>query len=128
MRRPYLTEVGDELTKAGIRGRLRARILAELTDHLESDPGADLGDPARLARQFADELGTSRARTAAISAFAALALAGSCAAALVLSVAASGGAGGIGDDPFDGAPRGLLEGSACLAGFATFGRYLGLRA
>lgn len=36
-------------------------------------------------------------------------------------------AGVIQSDPFDGAARGLLDGLACLAGFALLGRYLGLR-
>jgi hypothetical protein len=36
-------------------------------------------------------------------------------------------AGVIQGDPFDGAARGLADGSACLAGFALLGRYLGLR-
>ena len=30
-------------------------------------------------------------------------------------------------DPFDGALNGAAEALACLAGFAAFGRYLGLR-
>jgi hypothetical protein len=65
-----------ELAAVGISGRLRARILAEFEDHLAADPQADLGDPRELARQFADELGTSRARRAAVRSFVALALAG----------------------------------------------------
>lgn len=36
--------------------------------------------------------------------------------------------GAAGSDPYDGAARGLLDGLACLAGFALLGRYLGLRA
>ena len=37
-------------------------------------------------------------------------------------------AGGVAQsDPFDGALRGLIDGGACLAGFALLGRYLGLR-
>jgi hypothetical protein len=35
-------------------------------------------------------------------------------------------AGIIQDDPYDGALRGLLDGAACLAGFAVLGPYLGL--
>jgi hypothetical protein len=42
--------------------------------------------------------------------------------AVVLAVA-----GVIQSDPYDGALRGLLDGVACLAGFALLGRYLGLR-
>jgi hypothetical protein len=72
----YLNELAAELTGAGVRGARRRRILAEFADHLASDPDAELGAPAPLARQFADELGTSYARDAALAAFAALALAG----------------------------------------------------
>jgi hypothetical protein len=72
----YGDDLYRELTAAGISGRLRARIVDEFRDHLECDPQADLGPPRELAHQFADELGTTRARTAALRAFAALALAG----------------------------------------------------
>ena len=89
----YLESLSDELTRTGIRGALRRRIVAELADHLESDPDADLGAPATLARQFADELGTSRARSAALRSFGALALAGTLFAAILLLTAALGGVG-----------------------------------
>jgi hypothetical protein len=36
-------------------------------------------------------------------------------------------AAGVQGDPFDGALNGTAEALACLAGFAAFGRYLGLR-
>jgi hypothetical protein len=72
----FVEDLRRELATAGIRGRRRARILAELTDHLRCDPNAALGLPRDLAREFADELGTSRARRAALAVFAALALAG----------------------------------------------------
>jgi hypothetical protein len=72
----FQTRLGDELARVGIRGRLRGRILAEYADHLACDPEAELGDPDALARQFADELGSARARRAAVIGFAALALAG----------------------------------------------------
>jgi hypothetical protein len=72
----YLDDLGTELSAIGIRGRLHARILAEFADHLSTDPDAQLGAPAALAAQFADELGTSRARRAASAAFAALAVTG----------------------------------------------------
>lgn len=79
----YERDLARELTAVGISGRLRRRILDEIADHLACDPEAPLGDPRDLARQFADELGTSRARTAALSAFAALVVAGGlCVAAL----------------------------------------------
>ncbi|HLY48988.1 MAG TPA: hypothetical protein VKR21_07315 [Solirubrobacteraceae bacterium] len=72
----YLETLAGELSAVGIRGRRRARILAEFADHLECDPSAELGDPSALAQQFADELGTALARRAAFMAFAGLALAG----------------------------------------------------
>jgi hypothetical protein len=95
----YESRLGRELTAVGISGRLRRRILAEIADHLATDPDAQLGDPALLAGQFADELGTQRALTAAIAGFAALAFAGVVfAAAFVLS----------GPGVFGAAPRGEL--------------------
>jgi hypothetical protein len=69
-------ELERELTRVGIPRSRRRRILAELEDHLACDPAADLGEPAALARQFADELGTVRARRAGFAAFGALAIAG----------------------------------------------------
>jgi hypothetical protein len=71
----YLETLGNELVAAGIPGGRRARILAEFADHLESDPNARLGAPRDLARQFADELGTTLARRAAFVALAGLAVA-----------------------------------------------------
>lgn len=79
----------DELTRAlaavGIRGSLRRRIVTEVADHLECDPGAELGAPDALARQFADELGAVRIRRAVWAGFAALALAGLLVAAAFLT-------------------------------------------
>lgn len=72
----YLDALAVELARVGIRGSLRRRILAEVEDHFTCDKEAKLGPPAQIARSFADELGTSLARRAALSAFAALALAG----------------------------------------------------
>ena len=72
----YRDDLQRGLTAVGISGRLRARILAEIDDHLECDPDAELGAPEALAAQFADELGTARARRAGFTSFAALALAG----------------------------------------------------
>ena len=74
--RQYLNDLDAQLARAGIRGARRKRIVAEFADHLSGDRDADLGDPTALATQFADELGTSFARTAAFQAFVALALAG----------------------------------------------------
>jgi hypothetical protein len=72
----FVDDLGRELTTVGIRGRRRDRILAEFADHLSCDPNADLGSPRELAVEFADELGTSRARRGAFAVFAALALVG----------------------------------------------------
>jgi hypothetical protein len=74
--RQYLDDLDAQLAGTGIRGARRERIVTEFADHLSCDPDADLGDPAALATQFADELGTSFARTAAFQAFLALSLAG----------------------------------------------------
>src|SRR5581483_3830885 len=83
-----LDELERELARVGIRGRLRRRIVAEIADHLASDPEANLGAAADLAGRFADELGTSRSRRAAYAVFAALALAGAayCASFVALNV------------------------------------------
>lgn len=62
-----------ELRALGVPARRRRRIRLELEDHLACDPRADLGEPAALARQFADELGTAYARRAAFGSFLALA-------------------------------------------------------
>jgi hypothetical protein len=61
-----------ELAALGVPARRRRRIRVELEDHLACDPSADLGDPAELARRFADELGAAYARRAAYSVFLAL--------------------------------------------------------
>jgi hypothetical protein len=183
----YVDELPGQLAAVGIGGRRRVRILAEIADHLTCDPDATLGDPKALAREFADELGTFRARRAAFGAFAALAVAGAVfvvafltlpggglaratsgptpllrdlgAAITVLAAQLAfvtgvlaefaslaretipGGAsvvagtiaiatamvGVVQSDVYDGALRGLADGCACLAGFATLVRYLGLR-
>ncbi len=72
----YLNDLDAQLARTGIHGARRKRIVTEFADHLSCDPDADLGDPSALATQFADELGTSFARTAAYQAFVALSLAG----------------------------------------------------
>jgi hypothetical protein len=72
----YRDELHRELTAVGITGRQRSRITDEIADHLECDPKAELGAPQLVARQFADELGSARARRAGFASFGALALAG----------------------------------------------------
>jgi hypothetical protein len=86
----YVETLSAELRAVGIRGRLARRITAEFADHLALDPDADLGSPRELARQFADELGTVRARRAAAMGFGALALAGTVAAAAFVASLAAG--------------------------------------
>jgi hypothetical protein len=76
VRRRFVDELGDQLQSIGIRGRLRHRIVVEFEDHLTCDPAAQLGSPAELANQFADEIGTSRVRRGTVAVFGALALAG----------------------------------------------------
>ena len=66
----------QELAAVGIRGRARARIVAEAADHLAEGDVAEFGDPAALAQLFADELATRASTRAAFTAFAALGLAG----------------------------------------------------
>jgi hypothetical protein len=67
-----ISELARELTRAGIRGRRRGRILAEFADHLACDPQADLGEPREIAQQFADDLAVHTTRRAALWAFGAL--------------------------------------------------------
>lgn len=71
----YTTLLARALARRGVPGAARRRILDEIADHLQCDPAAQLGDPATLADQFADELGTRHARRAAFGAFGALAIA-----------------------------------------------------
>lgn len=72
-----------ELAARGIRGRLAARIEAELDDHVACDPVANLGTPAEIAERFAVELRGPRTRRASLGTFAALA-----ATAVLLAVSA----------------------------------------
>ena len=83
----YLEQLSAELAAVGIRGRLRARIVAEARDHLAEGDEERFGDPADLARQFADGLALDRSRRAAFVAFGALAAAGAGFAAMWLAVA-----------------------------------------
>ena len=74
----YVDELSRELTRRGIRGGTRRRILGEVDDHLRSAPGGEerFGSPAAIANEFAAELGSHASRRAAFVAFAALAVAG----------------------------------------------------
>jgi hypothetical protein len=86
----YVQTLSQELRAVGIRGRQSRRITAEIADHLALDPDADLGSPRALAQQFADELGTVRARRAAAAAFGTLALAATVVGAAFLASLAAG--------------------------------------
>jgi hypothetical protein len=79
----YLDELSRELAAHGIQGRTRRRILLETNDHLRSDAGAEerFGSPREVANAFAAELGAQASRRAAVSAFAALGVAGAAYAA-----------------------------------------------
>ena len=89
----WLTSLDTELLAAGVRGPVRARILAELVDHIECEPGCEsrLGDPAAIAAEFAADLRVSTTRRAAWRAFGALALA---AVGVLVTQRAYGVAGG----------------------------------
>jgi hypothetical protein len=84
----YLDELSRELARHGIRGQARRRILVESEDHLRSDPGAQerFGSASEVANAFAAELGAQASRRAAISAFAALGVAGAVYAASFVSL------------------------------------------
>ena len=72
----YLDQLNEELARVGIRGRQRARILAEAADHIAEGDAEEFGDPKELAQLFADELATQATRRSAYVSFAALGLAG----------------------------------------------------
>jgi hypothetical protein len=89
----WLETLAAELRARGVPARERRRILLELHDHIDCEPGCEdrLGAPRELAASFADELATARTRSGALRAFGALSLA---AAALAISQLAIGTAGG----------------------------------
>jgi hypothetical protein len=71
----WLDDLRRELAAKRIPPGRRRRIIAELDDHLRCDPSASdrLGEPAALAKRFADEVGTALSRRAAFATFVALA-------------------------------------------------------
>lgn len=93
----WLEQLGDGLAAAGITGSERARILDEFGDHIACEPGCEprLGDPARLAARFADELAGSRARRSAFDAVGALAGVAAVLAVSQLTMSAAGGPPGF---------------------------------
>lgn len=111
-----LGDLQRELAQVGIPARRSDRIVTEFEDHLASDPDAPLGEPKAIARQFADELGTSLARRAAFRAFLSLAVAGGVVAAAILRVSAQGGV----YDLRLGAPIVVLLLACLLAGQIAF--------
>ena len=88
----YLEELSRELIAHGITGRMRRRVLLEADDHLRSDPDAQqrFGSAREVANAFAGELGAQASRRAAVSAFAALGVAGAVYAASFVSLAFAG--------------------------------------
>jgi hypothetical protein len=117
----YLDGFERRLGLVGVEGRDAERLLAETRDHLlEATARSDaatavgaFGDPLELARQAAAELGTARTRTAALSAFAGLAIAGAVYAVLFLTLSYAGSA-----DIAGGSVPGL--GAVALAGVVFF--------
>ena len=85
----YIEELSRELSRRGIGGTTRRRILDEVDDHLRSEPDAQerFGAPAAIANEFAAELGSHASRRAAFVAFAALGVAGAVYAAAFVSQA-----------------------------------------
>jgi hypothetical protein len=88
----YLDELSRELARHGVRGAPRRRILAEVDDHLRSEPHAQerFGSPTEIANEFAAELGSHASRRAAAVGFAALAVAGAAYASAFVSLAFAG--------------------------------------
>jgi hypothetical protein len=89
----WLGSLNDELGARGVPIRDRARISHEFRDHIACEPGCEdrLGDPRELAISFADELATSRVRTSALYAFAALAFTAVVLATSQLAIGAANG-------------------------------------
>jgi hypothetical protein len=104
--------LAEELARVGIRGRARARILAEAADHLAEGDAAEFGDPHELAQLFADELATQATTRAAFVSFAALGVAGA-AFALGWIAMIAGGTGDITSAAF--LPAGLVAAFALIA-------------
>ncbi len=110
----WLDRLADERTARGVPSGEQRRIVLELRDHIESEPGCEarLGDPRQLALEFADELATDRARRSAFHGFGALAVA---AVALLVSQLALSPAAG-----YPGFNRGLSLGLFVPAALGMF--------
>jgi len=117
----YLRHFERRLGEAGLDVVTMRRLVAEARDHLleaaETDGEAAavgaFGDADEIARQTAAELGTTRTRRAAVSAFGLLAFAGAAYAVLFVTLAQAGST-----DITGGRVPGL--GSAALAGVVFF--------
>ena len=117
----YLGELSRQLDAAGVRGAAARRLVDETRDHLfqsaarhGEDEAVRVFGPAReLAVLVAAELATARTRRAALTTFAALAVAGALYAALFLSLPSAGS-----PDIFAGSVPGL--GALALAGVVFF--------
>ncbi len=117
----YLRGFERRLAEVGVEGRDARRLLAEARDHLltaaekSDEPTAvsAFGNPRELARQAAAELGTLRTRAAAVTAFAALGVAGAAYAVLFLTLPHAGS-----PDITGGSVPGL--GAAAFAGVVFF--------
>jgi hypothetical protein len=116
-----LAELQVRLSEVGVTGGAAHRLLDETRDHLLESAAASgevaavaaFGDTGELARQTAAELGTTRTRRAAVSAFAALAVAGAAYAVVFLTLPVAGAI-----DITGGSLPGL--GGAALAGVVLF--------
>ena len=115
----YLDRYSDELERAGIRGRLRARIVAEAADHLAESDAERFGEPVELARLFSDQLATDRTRRAAFAAFAALAAAGLVFVGAAIAIARSGGSQDIFSAEVAPASRFVEEAGTSAIGSST---------
>jgi hypothetical protein len=116
----YERALSRELSAMGISGRLRRRILDEIGDHLGCDPEAPLGDPRALAQDFADVVGTARAKTAALAAFASLVVAGLM-FAVAFRVAPHGLLRSAQQSPSPATPAGLVAALAAQIALAAGG-------
>lgn len=95
----WIDDLGAELTLRGVTGGDRRRIVVELRDHIDCEPGCEgrLGDPGELATGFADELATDTARSSSLQMFAALVITAVALIASQLAIARAGGYPGFND-------------------------------
>jgi hypothetical protein len=87
----FFAELRRELAECGIEASRIRRIVVELEDHLACNPEAKLGEPVKLAEQFAAELRVSRTRRATVGGFASLAVTGTLVGTSTTAISAAGG-------------------------------------